>query len=369
MEFYLMKPHVHTLLALTLVENLGPKGLMNLLKIHESPLRAFESFPRSIRAELSQKAEEINRQVTALGARVVSYHCREYPYNLRNICDAPGVIYVKGEIPQEIDKAIAVVGTRKCSEEGKRFAEMAVDQLAKNGFPLVSGMALGIDTAAHKAAVLYGLKSVAVLAHGLERVHPKSNIRLAQEIIEKGGAWISEHPPGTKVLKWMFAARNRILVGLCSGTVLAESPESGGSMISLKLALEYGRATYAFQPPNAYMKRWDGNRLVISENKGFAIKTMSQWMKKLYKDVPVMKRTKLESNVAKKVAKANLESALSLIPAPCISVYKEVSVRTISAFELSTRLKIDIKTIRTRLFILETLQMVERLPGDCYSRV
>lgn len=364
-----MKPYVHTLLALTLVENLGPKGLMNLLKVHGSPLRAFESFPRSIRLELSQKAEEINRQVIALGARVVSYHCKEYPFNLRNICDAPGVIYVRGEIPQEIDKAIAVVGTRKCSEEGKRFAEMAVDQLSKNGFPLVSGMALGIDTAAHKAALLYGLNSVAVFAHGLERVHPKSNIRLAQEIIEKGGAWISEHPPGTKVLKWMFAARNRILVGLCAGTVLAESPESGGSMISLKLALEYGRATYAFQPPNAYMKRWDGNRLVIAENKGFAIKTMSQWMKKLYKDVPVMKRNKLESNVAKKVAKANLESALSLIPTPCISVYKEVSVRTISAFELSTRLKTDIKTIRTRLFILESLQMVERLPGDCYSRV
>ena len=364
-----MKPHVHFLLALTLVENLGPKGLMNLLQTYGSPRKAYESIPRRIRLELSLRAEEINKQVIALGARVVSFHCEEYPLNLRNIYDAPGVIYVKGLIPLEIDKAIAVVGTRKCSEEGKRFAEMAVYQLAKNGFPLVSGMALGIDTAAHKAAVLYGLKSVAVFAHGLERIHPKSNIRLAQEIIEKGGAWISEHPPGTKVLKWMFAARNRILVGLCAGTVLAESPASGGSMISLKLALGYGRATYAFQPPNAYMKRWDGNRLVIEDNKGFAIKTMAQWMKKLYKEVPAMKRSKLEINEAKKMAKASLESALSLIPNPCKSVYKEVSLRTISALDLSKQLKTDIKTIRTRLFILESLQMVERLPGDCYSRV
>ena len=364
-----MKPHVHFLLALTLVENLGPKGLTNLLKIHGSPKTAFESIPRGVRRALFLRAEEINRQVTTLGARVVSCHCKEYPFNLRNICDAPGVIYVKGTIPQEIDKAIAVVGTRKCSEEGKRFAEMAVDQMAQNGFPLVSGMALGIDTAAHKAAVFYGLKSVAVFAHGLDRIHPKSNVRLAHEILDKGGAWISEHPPGTNVLKWMFAARNRILVGLCVGTVLAESPESGGSMISLKLALDYGRATYAFQPPNAYMKRWDGNRRVIADNKGFAIKTMAQWMRKLHLEVPAMKRTTHEMNDVKKAAKANMDAALEFIPDPCKSVYKEVSVNTISAFELSKKLKTNIKIIRTRLFILETLQRVERLPGDCYSRL
>lgn len=364
-----MKPHVHFLLALTLVENLGPIGLMKLLKIHGSPKTAFESIPRITRQALYLRAKVINQQVTTLGARVVSCHCKEYPYNLRNICDAPGVIYVKGTIPQEIDKAIAVVGTRKCSDEGKRFAEMAVDQLAKNGFPLVSGMALGIDTSAHKAAVLYGLKSVAVFAHGLDRVHPKSNIRLAQEILDKGGAWISEHPPGTNVLKWMFAARNRILVGLCVGTVLAESPASGGSMISLKLALEYGRATYAFQPPNAYMKRWDGNRHVIADNQGFAIKTMTQWMKKLHHEVPAMKRNKQDINKVKKAAKATMDSALEFIPDPCKSVYKEVSLNTISAFELSKKLKTNIKTIRTRLFILETLQMVERFPGDCYSRL
>ena len=158
-------------------------------------------------------------------------------------------------------------------------------------------------------------------------------------------------------------------MGLCVGTVLAESPESGGSMISLKLALDYGRATYAFQPPNAYMKRWDGNRRVISENKGFAIKTMAQWMRKLYHEVPAMKRTKHEMNDVKKAAKANIDFALECIPEPCKSVYKEVSVNTISAFELSQKLKTNIKIIRTRLFILETLQMVERLPGDCYSRL
>jgi DNA processing protein len=237
--------------------------------------------------------------------------------------------------------------------------------MAQQKFPLVSGMALGIDTASHKAALLNGLPTVAVLAHGLDRIHPKQNIKLAQRILESGGALISEHPPRTPISKWMFAARNRILVGISAATVLAESPESGGSLISVKIALREGRQTYAFTPPSPTDKRWDGNRFVIEEGRGIAISNMSDWYRSLLKEVPDL-RTPFK-DVESKVKKVRTSEALKQIPEKCKSVYIEVSRESQSPHEISRVLRIEMSVLRTRLFILETMGFVKRLPGDSYS--
>jgi len=244
-----MKKRVHALLSLTLIEGLGPVKLKHHLEKRGSPMIFLHSFNSSIRNDVMKRADEINEEVKALGARVVSYHCKEYPDNLKRIVDPPAVIFVKGIVPERVKQSISIVGTRKSCPEGRRLAEKAVELMVQHKFPLVSGMALGIDTASHKAALLNGLPTVAVLAHGLDRIHPKQNIKLAQRILEDGGALISEHPPRTPISKWMFAARNRILVGISAATVLAESPRSGGSLISVKIALREGRQTYAFTPP------------------------------------------------------------------------------------------------------------------------
>ena len=200
-DFRGMKKRVHALLSLTLIEGLGPVKLKRLLEKKGSPITFLKSFNFSIRKEVTEGANEINEEVKALGARVVSYHCKEYPENLKRIVDPPAVIFVKGKIPKRLKQSISIVGTRKSCPEGRRLAEKAVELMTQHKFPLVSGMALGIDTASHKAALLSGLPTVAVLAHGLDRIHPKQNINLSQRILEYGGALISEHPPNTPVSK------------------------------------------------------------------------------------------------------------------------------------------------------------------------
>ena len=296
---------------------------------------------------------------------MVSYHCKEYPDNLKRIVDPPAVIFVKGIVPERVKQSISIVGTRKSCPEGRRLAEKAVELMVQHKFPLVSGMALGIDTASHKAALLNGLPTVAVLAHGLDRIHPKQNIKLAQRILEDGGALISEHPPRTPISKWMFAARNRILVGISAATVLAESPRSGGSLISVKIALREGRQTYAFTPPSSFDKRWDGNRFVIEEGRGIAISNMTGWYRSLLKEVPDL-RTPLK-DVESKVKKVRTNEVLKQIPEKCKSVYIEVSKESKSPQEISRVLRIEMRVLRTRLFILEAMGFVKRLPGDSYS--
>jgi len=368
-DVYQMNPRVHTLLALTLIENLGPTKLQALLVKKGSPKAVLDMYCRGVRKDVLSKATEIQESVKKLGGRVVSFHCREYPELLKQISDPPAVIYVKGTIPNEIKRSIAVVGTRMCSPEGKRFAELTVNHMADQNWPLVSGLAKGIDAAAHNAALSKGLPSVAVLAHGLERIHPCCNVSLANQIIKHGGAWITEHPPGTKVLKWMFAARNRILVGICQATVLAESPEKGGSMISLKLALSYNRGTYSFQPPNAYNSRWNGNRYIIAQNPKNAIKTIPSWHNQLLQESNDMRRNKKDQARATSVSKTAIEEGLKRVPTPCLPVYQQLSQDGRSILEISRATRTDITVVRTRLFILESLEMVKREPGDCYSRV
>ncbi len=360
-----MKKRVHALLSLTLIDGLGPVKLKRFLEKKGSPTTLLQSFSPSVRKKAVDRATEINEEVHALGARVISYHCKEYPENLKRIVDPPAVIYVKGDLPEELKRSISIVGTRRCCPEGRRLAEKAVELMAQQNCPLVSGMALGIDTASHKAALLNGLPTVAVLAHGLDRIHPKQNKQLSERILEKGGALISEHPPGTSVSKWMFAARNRILVGISVATVLAESPVSGGSLISVKIALREGRQTYAFIPPCSFDPRWDGNRFVIEEGRGIGISNMSDWHRSLLKEVPSL-RTPFKK-VEARVKSRRLHDTLHQIPDKCKSVYIEVSRESQSPHEISRALRIDLGVLRTRLFILETLGFVKRLPGDSYS--
>jgi DNA processing protein len=361
-----MKKRLHALLALTLIDGLGPVKLNKSLEKRGSPIKLLSTYIPEIMREVLSRALEINTEVEAMGARVVSCHCKEYPDNLKDISDPPAVIYVKGKIPDRINQSISIVGTRKSSVEGRRLAEKAVEIMSQNQFPLISGLALGIDTAAHEAALTNFVPTVAVLAHGLDRIHPMQNRDLAKRILDNGGALLSEHPPRTIVSKWMFASRNRILVGISAATVLAESPKAGGSLISLKIALREGRQTYAFTPPCSTDSRWDGNRFVIEEGRGIAISNMADWYRSLLKEVPIL-RTPFKA-VEEQVKKSRTEASLQQIPDNCKSVYREVSKYSRSPYEISKVLKIDMRVLRTRLFILESLGFVKRLSGDSYAQ-
>jgi DNA processing protein len=248
-----MKSDINSWIAITLLPNLGPIKLAQLVEKWGSPQAVLNSKTTfSERKILEEKARNILLKVDNLGGYALSLDCPSYPSLLAQIPDAPPVIYVKGTLPENLGRAVAVVGTRKCSKDGAANASEIARTLDSLSCPLISGLALGIDTAAHRASLAHGAPSVAVLAHGLDRIHPHSNKQLALRLLENGGAWITEHPPGTEVFPWMFASRNRILVGLCAATIMVQSPVKGGSLISARLALDYNRDTFAVVPQNGF---------------------------------------------------------------------------------------------------------------------
>lgn len=168
----------------------------------------------------------------------------EYPENLKNIYDPPPVLYVKGDILKEDALAVGIVGSRKASDYGLKAAHRIASRLAELGITIVSGMAMGIDSAAHKGALAAKGRTIAVFACGLKYIYPMTNLRLSQEI-QKSGAIISEYPFDTEAFANQFPARNRIISGMSLGVIVVEAGEKSGSLITADFALEQGREVFA----------------------------------------------------------------------------------------------------------------------------
>ena len=165
-----------------------------------------------------------------------------YPRLLRAIPDPPGVLWLRGEAPPELLErpAVAIVGARACSSYGRSVARTLGRELAAAGLVVVSGMARGIDSEAHRGALEAGGVTIAVLGCGIDRDYPAANRELACRIIEKGLV-VSEYEPGVEPAPWRFPARNRIIAGLCMATVVIEARERSGALITADFALEDGR--------------------------------------------------------------------------------------------------------------------------------
>ena len=176
--------------------------------------------------------------------RTIDIDDREYPEHLRNIPGPPELLYYIGNIKLIEHPLIAIVGTRRCSPYGKWAAEGIAARVAACGISVVSGMAEGIDSAAHKGCIKAGTPTVAVLGTGIDVCFPKSNLDLYRRIAEDG-LILSEYPPGTVGASWTFPERNRIISGLSKSVVVVEGTLKSGSMITARLALEQGRDVYA----------------------------------------------------------------------------------------------------------------------------
>jgi DNA processing protein len=191
-----------------------------------------------------QELEKVHRHQVG----VLTLADPDYPRLLKQIHDPPPVLYVKGEFKQEDSRAVAVVGSRNATPFGRSMAQELAAGLAKAGVCVVSGMARGIDTAAHQGALKGKGRTIAVLGNGLDIVYPPENRALFRKI-EEAGAVISEYPPETKPNPGHFPARNRIISGLSEGVVVVESAVNGGALITADLALEQGRDVFAVPGP------------------------------------------------------------------------------------------------------------------------
>lgn len=178
------------------------------------------------------------------GIKVVSLADRDYPANLRSISDSPPVLYFRGTLLPHDDLAIAVVGARFATSYGRQVTEQLVGSLVASGLTIVSGLARGIDSFAHRAALDSGGRTIAVLGSGVDTIYPPENKKLAEEIV-KNGALVSEFPLGFPSVPSNFPARNRIISGLSLGVLVTEAAEDSGSLITAGQAAEQGREVFA----------------------------------------------------------------------------------------------------------------------------
>lgn len=252
------------LLALHSINGLGPIRLKALVDYFQQDFEAaWEGsskellsigIPRNVVSLLEETRKKLDPEnyaesIKKSGINWVTIFDEDYPNLLKEIYDPPLVLYFKGELPKNFNRSIAVVGTRKVSGYGKLVTEKFAYSLAEAGLVVVSGLARGVDTIAHRVTVAAKGKTVAVLGGGLNKIFPPENIALAMEIAKGFGAVVSEFPPDNPSLAGNFPARNRIISGLSRGVLVTEAAEDSGSLITAKCALEQGRDVFAIPGP------------------------------------------------------------------------------------------------------------------------
>lgn len=232
-------------------ENVGPKTFRQLITMYGSPIKALEHLE-----ELARLGGKKSKYIIAgndlvekeledclnMDVEIISYEDPRYPNAWASIDDMPPVIFVKGQASALNMKAIGIVGARNCSLNGIKLAKNFASAFAKNGIATVSGMARGIDTAAHEASIDY--MTIAVLAGGVDHIYPQENKALYEKIA-KEGLIISEHPPKTAPLTQHFPQRNRMISGLAAAVLIVEASLKSGSLITARYATKQERAVFA----------------------------------------------------------------------------------------------------------------------------
>ena len=262
-------------IGLKAVAGIGNVTFRRLLERFDTPQAALAATPAELAAvrgvtpavveavkggSWQRFAEEECLRLTTSGARLIKFTSADYPKSLFEIPDPPPFLYVRGELCSH-EPAIAIVGSRRASSYGLLTTTRLAEGLARHGITVVSGMARGIDTAAHKGALQAGGRTIGVLGCGIDKVYPPENRKLFDEMAAQGGL-MSEFPLGTLPLAENFPRRNRIISGLSRGVLVVEAAENSGSLITAQYALEHGRDVFAVPGNISFATSRGGNRLI-----------------------------------------------------------------------------------------------------------
>jgi DNA processing protein len=368
-------------LALALTPGLGPKRILDAVReagsasqILSLPLTALESlkFPGAAaqfifdgRARQAAQAEA--QRVAAQNATIVSFGCPEYPECLKEIYDPPPVLWVRGDASLLKRPSVAVVGTRHPTPYGSGMAELLSRDLAARRLLIVSGMARGIDSFAHKGALAARMPTLAVWGTGIDVVYPKENRKLAEDILALGGAIVSEVPMGTFPAPQNFPRRNRILSGLSVAVLVVEASENSGTRVTARCAAEQNRDLFAV-PGNVTSKgSWTPNTLIKQ-----GAKLVATW-EDVWEELPSQVRIELESTGS---SASKPEPQASLLPDPVLRPEEALVLEILRADE---SLQIDeildlleaqltSSEVFTAIFELEMTGRIRCLPGKNYVR-
>ncbi len=316
------------------------------------------------------------RRIAEGGAHLLTPDDDAYPSRLLEIYDPPSVLWVRGNVEALKRPGIAVVGTRHPSPYGAGMAEMLSRDLARRGVAILSGMARGVDTAAHKGALEAGGTTVAVWGTGIDVIYPKENKRLAEDIVSSGGAILSEFPIGTFPAPQNFPIRNRTLSGMSIGVLVVEAAEYSGTRITARCAIEQSRDVYAV-PGNVTNKNaWGPNTLIKQ-----GAKLTATW-EDVWEDLPSQVRIQLEElaeagNESRPGGTASLfgsASGAGFAVGPPLGDHERMVLEHLCADEalqlddLLDRLESNLASgeVFTALFELELAGRVKQMPGKNY---
>ncbi|HEY9283910.1 MAG TPA: DNA-processing protein DprA [Pyrinomonadaceae bacterium] len=363
-----MTPGVGPRAAARLLERFGSaEGVYAALRAELERLRlrpeAVESI--ALRDRHEEAARELER-VRELGADVLVLDDGTYPQLLREIADPPITLYVRGAWAECFEgPCVAVVGSRRCSTYGQNVATLLARELASRGVVIVSGLARGIDAAAHRGALEAGGRTVAVLGTGVDEVYPRDHKKLAAEILERGGALVSQFPLSTPPIPENFPYRNRIISGLSLGVVLVEAAENSGSLITARLAIEQNREVFAV-PGNITSRNSFGTNYLI---KGAGAKLVQQWQDVVAEFPADIAARILPPELKKETAAA----AAATVPAG-VSDEERAVLKLLSGDEavhvdaLSEATGRPVQELAGVLLGLEMRDLIRQLPGKCFVR-
>lgn len=264
---------------LSRIRGLGSIKIQKLLEIYKNPKNIWNLNKNELmktdgigekiadeilKLEYKQNLDDFIKYMERYDIKLITIQDESYPSKLKNIYDSPQILYLKGNSKILNDRAIAIVGSRECTQYGKTVAENISYELANKNINIISGMAKGIDSYAHRGCLKANGKTIAVLGSGLDRIYPKENLMLYDEIIQKGGAVISEYVIGAEAEKMNFPARNRIISGLSDGVIIVEAKNRSGALITVDFALEQGKNIFAI-PGNILSKTSKGTNELIKQ--------------------------------------------------------------------------------------------------------
>jgi DNA processing protein len=368
-------------LALALTPALGPTRVRKLIERFEKTENIFQASLTELEAaglpaaaaqsialgKSLQAAEEERVKSETAGARIIALDDDAYPERLKEIYDPPPVLYVRGDAALLSEPGIAVVGTRHPTPYGIGMSERLACDLANRNLVIISGMARGVDTAAHRGALKAGGKTIAVWGTGIDVVYPRENKKLAQNILDAGGAIISEFPVGTFAAPQNFPIRNRVISGTSIGVLVVEAAEYSGTRVTSRCAIEQGREVFAV-PGNVTNKNsWGPNTLIKQ-----GAKLTATW-EDVWEELPADIKLSLEAKIP---PESKSPSTASLFADPQLAPHERrvyallKSDEALQIDEIIEKLEGEISSseIFAALFELELAGKIRQLPGKCYVR-
>jgi DNA processing protein len=351
--------------GLNLVKGIGSVRFKALLDVFGNPEAAWNASPEAlIQAGLSQKIVESFQRVRkgvsldqiwdrlqSLGVDVLTWDDGGYPRHLKEIDQPPPVLYVRGSLIPEDEWSVAIVGTRRVTAYGRQVAEEVATTLAQNGVTIVSGLARGVDSIAHQAAINAGGRTLAVLGNGVDIVYPPENRHLATQIMEHG-ALVSDYALGTQPDGINFPPRNRIISGLSLAVIIVEAGETSGALITASFAAEQGRDVFAV-PGNINAPQSQGTNRLIRDGAQPLINPQDV--------LEALNLTMVTEHRAVRVALPSdpIESRL----------YKLLSQEPMHVDEIRAQAEMPIETVSATLAMMELKGMVRQVGGMNYIAV